>query len=191
MKFVTLMSLAVVVLLSTVGVAETKSDYDHHYKLTRGSTWDFKQQRTTAKDSFGDNVLWDRRVRDDLKKDFADAGLLQFTNGAPDLLVSYHLGANRGVEREYLTTGYPGFGRFGFRRWGWGSGWNTTTVWRVPYLKSTLVMDVYDAHTKQLIWRGYDTKTIDYNKADNTINKSVDHLAKRFEHDMKTHGGEG
>jgi hypothetical protein len=58
-------------------------------------------------------------------------------------------------------------------------------------MKSTLVMDVYDAHTKQLVWRGYDTKTINYNKADKTINDAVGHLMKRFRRDLKVGGSEG
>src|SRR4030095_10478736 len=158
MKRITIMSLtlvAFVAMLGAVCMAETKSDYDRHYRIARGSAWDFRTQKNTANDSLGNNGLWDRRVRDDLTRQLAAAGLRQASGAAPDLLISYHLGARRGYETEYLNTGFPGFyGRFGFRRhWagGWG-GWGTTTVVRIPYLKSTLVMDVYDARTKQLVW---------------------------------------
>ena len=197
MKHVTFISIALatlVALFSTISLAETKSDYDHHYKLAPGSTWDFRAQKNTANDSFGNNDLWNRRVRDDLANQLRSAGLTQTANGSPDLLISYHLGTRQGYEREYLNSGFPGYyGGFGYRRrWiGWGPGWGTTTVWRIPYLKSTLVMDVYDTHTKQLVWRGYDTKTVDYNKADKTINDAAEHLAKRFRHDLKVHESEG
>src|SRR5262249_30332715 len=139
-------------------------------------------------DSLGNNGLWDRRVRDDLTGQLAAAGLTPAGAGAPDLLISYHLGTRRGYETEYLNAGFPGYyGRIGYRRpWaGWGAGWGTTSVVKIPYMKSTLVMDVYDARTNQLVWRGYDTKTIDYNKADKTISDAVGHLMKRFRHDLK------
>lgn len=101
MKRIATMSLALVALVATLGavsLAETKSDYDHRYRLAPGSTWGFRTQ---------------------------------------------------------------------------------------SYLKSTLVMDVYDARTNQLVWRGFDTKSINYNKADKTINDAVGHLMKRFRHDLK------
>src|SRR5262245_4279261 len=185
--------LAMMAMLSAVGLAETKSDYDHNYRLAPGSAWNFRTQKSAANDSLGNNGLWDRRVRDDLTRQFAAAGLTQAGN-APDLLISYHLGTRRGYETEYLNTGFPGYyGRFGYRRhWaGVGFGWGTTTVGKIPYMKSTLVMDVYDARTNQLVWRGYDTKSINYNQADKTINDAVGHLMKRFRHDLKVRESEG
>jgi hypothetical protein len=192
MKRITRMSLtlvALVVMLGAAGLAETKSDYDHHYRLARGSTWGFQARKNTASDSFGNNGLWDRRVRDDLARQFAAAGLTQ-AGAAPDLLVRYHLGTRQGYETEYLNNGFPVYyGRFGYRRpW---AGWGTTTVVKIPYMKSTLVMDVYDARTNQLVWRGYDTKTINYDKADKTINDAVGHLMKRFKRDLKVSEREG
>jgi hypothetical protein len=55
-----------VALFGAISLAETKSDYDHHYKLAPGSTWDFGAQKNTVNDSLGNNGLWDRRARDDL-----------------------------------------------------------------------------------------------------------------------------
>jgi hypothetical protein len=190
MKRIATMSLTLVALVATLGavsMAETKSDYDRRYRLAPGSTWEFRTRRNEANDSLGKNGLWDRRVRDDLTRQFAAAGLTQVGAAAPDLLISYRLGTRQGYETEYLNTGFPAYGRFGYRRhWaGWGFGWGTTDVVKIPYLKSTLVMDVYDARTNQLVWRGYDTKTINYNKADKTINDAVGHLMKRFRHDLK------
>lgn len=197
----TAFSLALLVaIFGTIGLAETKSDYDHHYKLAAGSTWGFQSQQNTAKDAFGKNTLWDQRVREDLSMDLRSAGLKPAIFSSPDLLVSYHLTTQQGHETEVFSSGYPGFygsygfGRFGYRRGFigvgpvWGPGWGPTTVLRIPEQKSTLVMDVYDAHTHQLVWRGYDTKAIDYNKADNRINDAVEHLTKRFEHDLKLQG---
>ena len=39
---------------------------------------------------------------------------------------------------------------------------------------------VIDPHTNQLVCRGYDTQTIDFDKSERTIHKSVENLAKRF-----------
>lgn len=192
-RFATL-SILMIALLGVTGFAETKSDYDHHYRVTRGETWEFQTGKSSARDPMGPNNLWDQRVREDLSSKLQFAGLPQTQSNAPDLLVNYRLGARNHVETEYVTSGFGGYyGRFGFRRgWGmgFGPGWTTTRAWRVPDLKSTLVMEVYDAHTKQLVWRGYDARTIDYNKADSSINKAVERLSKRFTHDLKLNANE-
>jgi hypothetical protein len=41
-------------------------------------------------------------------------------------------------------------------------------------------VDIVDARNNLLVWRGYDTDTIDLNKADKTIDKGVENLVKRF-----------
>ncbi|MGE0129273.1 MAG: DUF4136 domain-containing protein [Blastocatellales bacterium] len=192
MKSKVFASIAMAALLGVSGLAATKSDYDHHYKLDGAKTWNFKLQMNNVKDLTGNNNgLWDRRIRRDIARQLAESRLTQTQNGTADLLVSYRLNATERVETQYLRTGYPGyFGYRGFqgRRWigfGWHSGWGETTVWRTPYEKATLVMDVTDARTGQLVWRGYDTETFDFNKAEKDISKSVEHLTKRFEHDLK------
>src|SRR5262245_16699744 len=112
MKRIATMSLTLVALVATLGavsLAETKSDYDHRYRLAPGSTWNFRTQRSSANDSLGKNGLWDRRVRDDLTGQFAAAGLTQAGNSAPDLLIGYNLGTGQGDEAAKLNTGFPGY----------------------------------------------------------------------------------
>lgn len=188
MKRTVLVSFTLAALLGVRSQAETKSDYNHHYKLDAAKTWNFKAQDNSVNDSVGNNSLWERRIREDITQRLAAAGLTQPKSAVPDLLVSYRIGTKERVKTQYLRSGYPGyFGYYGRRgRWfGWQPGWGETTVWRTPTLKSTLSMDVVDARTNQLIWRGYDTETIDFNKSDQTINKAVEHLTKRFERDLK------
>jgi hypothetical protein len=55
----------------------------------------------------------------------------------------------------------------------------------VPYTESTVIVDVIDAHTNQLVWRGYDTGTLDTKNPDKTLTKAVDHVLSRFSHDAK------
>lgn len=48
----------------------------------------------------------------------------------------------------------------------------------------SLIVDVIDARTNHLVWRGYDTQTIDFEKSEKTIHKSVENLTKRFRRDV-------
>lgn len=167
--------------LGTVVKADTKSDYDHKYNLAKVNTWDFfKQNRErTARDQVGYNEIWDRDVHDDIGARLTSDGFVKAAPGQqPDFKVAYYLAARQGL------YAYPGWG-WGWRPWGfWGyGGWGPG--WAVPFTRSTLVVDIVDTRTNQLVWRGYDSRTIDFNKSEKTIGQSVDKLVSRFAHDVK------
>lgn len=164
------------------GLAETKSDFDHKYMLTALKTFAFAPRAKPARDAVGDNGIWDTRVTGDIENRLSADGFKEADRKDADFVVAYHLGAKQQFTTFAVNDYSPGF--YG-RRWGWGPGWGTTTVSKIPYTQSTLVVDVFDAKTKQLVWRGYDTETIDFNKADKTIGKAVSHLMDRFQHDIK------
>ncbi len=185
-------TIAMVALLSVSGLAAAKSDYDHHYKLNGKQTWDFKLQlKNNVRDETGANNLWDQRIREDITQQLAETRLTKVQNGAADLLVSYRLNTAVRVQTQVMRTGFPGYlgyrGFYGrrFIGFGWHPGWSETTVWRTPYEKAMLVMDITDARTGKLVWRGYDTETIDFNKSERDLNKAVEQLTNRFEHDLK------
>lgn len=165
--------------------AKTQSDYDHTFTLSSLSTWEFADRKGVAKDAFGKNGLWNERIRDDTKERLAAAGFNETNGGAADFLVSYHMATKEQVRKEYISTGTPGYW-FRMGRWrAWGSGWRDTTVFEIPVSKSTLVMDVIDAKSDRILWRGYDTETINFKDADKTINKAVENLVNRFDRDVK------
>ena len=67
-------------------------------------------------------------------------------------------------------------------RGGWPPAYD---AWAVPYTESTVIVDVIDARTNQLVWRGYDTDTLNMSKPDKTLTKAVDNVVSRFSHDTK------
>ncbi|MFZ0583359.1 MAG: DUF4136 domain-containing protein [Candidatus Acidiferrales bacterium] len=84
-------------------------------------------------------------------------------------------------ERHTLETFYNGFGGgWGWHHWGVGFGEAYTTDH--PYEVGTLVVDMFDSHTKQLIWRGVATETFSEKPDKDTkkLNKDVEKLFKGF-----------
>jgi hypothetical protein len=78
---------------------------------------------------------------------------------------------------------FGGWGGWGWGGWGWGGGWGsgvgeaTTTTTNQPV--SNLVIDLFDASTKKLLWRGLATEDLSSNAQKNT--KSLDgDVAKMF-----------
>lgn len=58
-------------------------------------------------------------------------------------------------------------------------------VWRIPYNESTVVMDIIDAKSNMLVWRGCDIDTIDLNKSDKLIREAVKDLVDRLVKDVR------
>jgi uncharacterized protein DUF4136 len=50
-----------------------------------------------------------------------------------------------------------------------------------------VIIDVIDARTNQLVWRGYDTDTLNSDKPQKTLDNAVDHVVSKLTHDMKEH----
>ncbi len=174
----------VIALLSVAVLAETKSDYDRSYDFSKLKTWDFKVLNRMPTDPVGTNSLWNQRIRDGVEQHFAAIGYKKINDGDPDFLLGYFMGIKQKYDIRYIDYGFPGrWGRWG-RWYGWGPRMGQVDVWRIPYTESTLVVDIIDPHTNQLVWRGYDTETIDFDKSEKTIHKSVENLIKRFTHDV-------
>ena len=51
-------------------------------------------------------------------------------------------------------SGMGGYGGYGWRGWGGGMGTGTATTTESEYLVGTLVVDIFDAKTKGLMFRG-------------------------------------
>jgi hypothetical protein len=96
------------------------------------------------------------------------------------------MGTKQKYDVRYINYGLPGvWHRWG--RWGgWGPGWSgDVDVWKIPYTESTMVLDIIDPKSNTLVWRGYDTRTIDFDKSDKTIKKAIDNLMERFVEDIE------
>jgi hypothetical protein len=81
-----------------------------------------------------------------------------------------------------LQTFYDGFGGgWGWRRFG-GGGFGESTTTEQDYKEGTLVIDLYDAKTKQLIWRGSTQGTVSdkAEKNEKNLNKGVAKMFKDF-----------
>ena len=113
--------------------------------------------------------------------------MIEATNGSPDFYVAFYVGLKDRSDINEVGYGLPVFHR-GFRTgwWGWPRGYD---VWAVPYTESTVIVDVIDAHTNQLVWRGYDSDTLNTKNPPKTLSKAVDNVLARFYRDArKEHG---
>lgn len=74
--------------------------------------------------------------------------------------------------------GYSGFG-YGY---GYGPGFSTTTVTENNYQEGTLIIDIFNAADKKLIWQGIGSKEVqtDLDKRDQQLPKNVGKILASF-----------
>jgi hypothetical protein len=153
---------------TTAFAQNVKTDYDKGTDFAQYKTFMWiKQPQTT-------NPLTKQRVVDDVNAALKDKGLQLVTSNA-DLGIAAHAATQ---QRHTLNTFYNGFG--GGWRWGGRFGSAITTV--DTYTVGTLVVDIFDAKTKDAIWRGTSSKTLsgDPDKNAASLNKAVAKMFRDF-----------
>jgi len=148
--------------------ADAKTDYSHSV--------DFGQYHTYSwlKVDAG-NPLWVDRIERAVDGELSSKGWMKVESGGDAAIPAF--GSTH--ERQTLQTFYDGFGG-GWRWRGFGGpDLATTTVENTPV--GTLVVDIFDAHTKQLIWRGTAQKTLS-DKPDKNEKKLEQEVGDMFKH---------
>ncbi|MGA2215863.1 MAG: DUF4136 domain-containing protein [Bryobacteraceae bacterium] len=147
--------------------ADAKIDYNH--------STDFGQYHTYSwmKVDAGDS-LWVDRIKGDVDAQLTAKGWNKVDSGGDAAISAF--GSTR--NQQTLQTFYDGFGG-GWRWRGFGPDLATTAVENTPV--GTLVIDIFDGHTKSLIWRGISTKTLT-DKPDKNEKKLEDQVQSMFKH---------
>jgi Domain of unknown function (DUF4136) len=171
MKLHQRMSLTValaVVFFSIPALAQkVETDYDHSVNFTRYHTYSWGHIHAT-------DPLFEQRMRDAVDQALQSKGWEQVPAGGDATITAVLVKKNKA---EY-TTFYNGLG--GWRWRGWGTGIATTTVENVPV--GTLVVDIYDTNSQDLVWRGlaHDQLSDKPEKDTKKLEKAVDKMFEKF-----------
>jgi len=172
MKTVLRTAVCTLFFLATLGAAfaqHVKTDFDHQANFSQYKTYSWQEIKPA-------NSLWDARIKNAVDAQLTAKGWTQVDSGGDVAIVAIK---TTKTERT-LQTFYNGFGG----GWGWrgfgGFGDSTTTV--QDYKEGTLLIDMYDAKTKQLIWRGSAEDTLSDKAAKNekNLDKGVAKMFKKF-----------
>jgi hypothetical protein len=142
--------LAVIALPAAALAQQVNTDFDKGADFTQYKTYAYQVCHRV------DDQLVDKRIVRELENRLAMEGLSK-AEADPDVNVTYHSSTSEEFAVDTNTWGY-GFGSgwyWGHGRGGYGGGGpiSTTTSIR-KYTRGTLVVDIWDARTKQLLWRG-------------------------------------
>jgi hypothetical protein len=165
-----LIVLVIILVYSPFVYSQVDSDYDRSVDFSKYKTYDFGPG-TVIKDGVtqGSDNLLDQKVNSAVENELNAKGLRR-TSDNPDLLITYVAGAHEKTELE-SAPGYAGPGYYG--GW-WDYSWNN--FWVRTYEEGTLLIDLKDAETNQLVYRVYG---VDELKKPEKRQKQIDKIAKK------------
>ena len=162
-------AIAGALLLPVVLVAQSVNrDWDKKYDFSTVKTFSMK-----IGTSWG-NQLSERKVITDMAEALTEKGWKQVES---DAAANVHVVIHGATEvKKSLNTFYSGYGGYGYHGWGGGMGSGTTTV--SEWVVGTLVVDMFDAKSKNLVFRG--TASDELNKDPKKNEKKIDKAAQKL-----------
>ena len=158
---------------------QVHTDFDHKAPFSDYHTFSFHKLQTV-------NPLDQSVLKDEIRRDLAYHGWREVPRGG-DVAITAIGGQTDTRQYETFYDGLgPGFGWGGWGGW-WGEGWgggfggdSTTTERTIPV--GSLVVDLYDTHTHNLVWRGisHETESGNMNKNSGLIQKAIDEMFYKF-----------
>lgn len=174
-----LLALALVLIAGTA-FGQARADYDKNADFSKYKTYSFAGWQNGS-----DAMLNDfdkKRIHEAFGNEFSARGMKYVESGG-DATVTLFIT----TQDKTNTTAYTNYtGGMGYRgRWGYaygGMGTATTTYSESDYTEGTLVVDMYDENSKELVWQGILTSTVKENpqKREKSIPKNVSKLMKKF-----------
>jgi hypothetical protein len=172
--------------LAAVGFAQ-----DVRYNFDKGANFGaYKTYKwVQIKDAPKLNQLVDEQVRSAIEAELAKKGLVKVTGDDANLLIGYQFTLAQEKEFNSYSTdfGYgPGWGR-GWYGGGMGSSMTSGSTSTIHI--GELALDMYDPSSKEIVWRGTASRTLDAKakpqKRQKNLDKGVAKLLKNYPPPLK------
>jgi Domain of unknown function (DUF4136) len=152
-----------------LSAGQVKTDYDRNANFAQYKTYSWEQVKTK-------DPLDVDRIKSAVNAALAAKGWTQVDSGGDISVMAMEITHNQ----QTLNTYYDGFG--GGWRWRGFGGLGEATTTTETYKVGTLVVDLFDAKTKELVWRGSSSDTLSNNSGKNiqNMNKDVEKMFKNF-----------
>jgi hypothetical protein len=167
MKVIVLIGLALF-LGNALFAQQVKTDYDRAAHFSQYKTYSWEKVQTP-------DPLWVHRIQAAVDTALAAKGWTQVEAGGDISIVAIEIDR----DHQTLNTFYDDFGG-GFRWRGFG-GFGEATTTSDTYTVGTLVVDLFDAKTKNLVWRGVSSGMLS-NKSGKNIENLRKGVEKLFQH---------
>jgi hypothetical protein len=148
--------LAGMLLLMAGSCAVTDIDQSANFNSYRTFAWG--PSEVDVENPAYSSPLITKKIKAEVEKEFARRGIIR-NNHNPDFLVSYRTHTEQKQEMKGGSYYGYGFPYYPMRFYPYGFGWGFPYGWGAPplqenFTEGTLIIDITDNKTKELVWRG-------------------------------------
>jgi hypothetical protein len=150
-----------------IAAGNVTTDYDRKVDFSRFRTYSWLGVKAG-------NSLWNDRIQADVDGQLAAKGWKRVASGGDVNVAAF----GKLSEEENIQSFYNGFPGWGWQGWG-GAGTVSTNA---PERVGNLTVDLFDAQSKKLIWRGTASQTLSSKpeKNDKKVEKAVGEMFGHF-----------
>jgi hypothetical protein len=175
MKRYMMLAMLCIALLAGCSSYDIKYDYDMDSNFTAFKTYQWIPRTMTnasgsAQSAVTNNTLLDQRIHRAVDTQMTAKGFTP-TEENPDIMVVYHVGLADKVDVQ--DWGYTYAGSY----WGGGMGRNVDVY---QYTEGTLIVDLVNSNSKQLVWRGSATGVVDPTNSPEKMEQRVNDVVARI-----------
>ena len=169
-------------LLAACGGAQVSQDYDPGMDFSRLRTFDwYPSQEPVSNDPATNSPLIAQRIRSAVVRNLTQKGYQKVEDRTPDFFVHYQLSVRQKLSSSGVSTSVGIGGGFGGGGFG-GIGIGGPSVREIE--EGTLVLDVIEAGSGKLAWRGTGSKPLSKSptpeKTTQEVDATVDQILAQF-----------
>ena len=162
---------AVLLLAATVFSMQVESTREPGFDFSKLKTFDFQEIERPPGDVLREDKEADERIRKAIEKHLKKNGFERVTIGEPDFRVAYYAS----------VLDWGGTGQW----YGSSQNWKGTMDRTIETLaEGTLIIDLVDHASNEIVWRGIGTDTLDPERSGKIIDKSVSTMIRIFMRDV-------
>ena len=177
-------SLAAALILGTVALSaqaqKPQIQWNSKYDFDAVNTFAWQDTPDTSLET--QNPFMHSLIKNTIEAELAKSSLTE-VDANPDVWVNYHASTTTEVQLRTDSYGYSigGYGMAGWGYYGMAAGPVSSTTRAVEYTKGTLVVDIWDAKSKELVWRGMVSDTLPDNvqKAEKLVVRAIGKMAEQ------------
>jgi len=180
-------NIVVVAILFTAMAGCAVTDIDRSVDFNRYKTFGWGHSEVKVNNPKYSSDLINKNIKTTVENELAKRGITVDPSD-PDFLISYQTYTEK---KENVSGGHPFYGPYGYPLrfypygFGWGWGWFPFYGYNPPrpysFTEGTLIIDITDAKSKELIWRGTVSGKIDnMKKLQRQIEKGVRAIMKKY-----------
>jgi uncharacterized protein YceK len=178
-KTILFASVAVFVLAAGCSSIKVRTDHDERFSFRNFRTYGWIENGWGSRgDPAVNSPLTGRRIQNAVDSELIRRGYRRTDTGAPDFYIVYSVTSMR--RTDITSTGDPYGHRYfsGYRSaWYHGVGVEAHSS---HWVESTIVLDVIDASTDEVVWRGWATTDLDTNPSPDRVSYYVERAVAKI-----------